>query len=285
MQDVRPDVGYQVGATPENTEDPKCRREPICKELVESILEENRPLESIGPDPKWRFFWRIGDQPTTTKYPALNADPVVPGAFANIWAPTMNRWGHQMHSSVLGISEMSAVGFGLPAKTFVEMARNGPHLLAPTASDLSKYGAAGTILAGFHYDLNFLTIHGKSRFPGLHIWPRNAGRKVPVKVPDGCLLVQAGKQMEYLTGGTVMAGYHEVVVTEKTVEVIEQRKREHPERPLWRISSTFFLHIASDEVLRPLEPVFGDGQGTEKYPRKDCGILVREELGLIDLVK
>ena len=45
------------------------------------------------------------------------------------------------------------------------------------------------VFAGYHYDLNFLTIHGKARFPGLHVWLRD-GRRVPVKVPDGCLLLQ-----------------------------------------------------------------------------------------------
>lgn len=34
--------------------------------------------------------------------------------------------------------------------------------------------------------------------------------QVQVRVPNGCLLVQAGKQMEYLTGGRVLAGFHEV---------------------------------------------------------------------------
>lgn len=53
----------------------------------------------------------------------------------------------------------------------------------------SVEGAKGTILAGFHYDLNFLTIHGKSRFPGLYIWTRE-GKKTQVVVPDGCLLIQ-----------------------------------------------------------------------------------------------
>lgn len=33
---------------------------------------------------------------------------------------------------------------------------------------------------------------------------------MPVSVPDGCLLVQAGKQLERLTGGHVLAGFHEV---------------------------------------------------------------------------
>ena len=48
----------------------------------------------------------------------------------------------------------------------------GPHLLAPTASDLLKYDE-GTAFASFHYDLNFITIHGKSRYPGLYLWTRD----------------------------------------------------------------------------------------------------------------
>ena len=32
------------------------------------------------------------------------------------------------------------------------------------------------------------------------------GTKMRVSVPDGCLLVQAGMQMEHLTGGEVHAG-------------------------------------------------------------------------------
>ncbi len=63
--------------------------------------------------------------------------------------------------------------------------------------------------AGYHYDLNFLTIHGKSRFPGLFVWLRN-GRRVAVKIPAGCLFIQAGKQLEWLTSGFVKAGMHEV---------------------------------------------------------------------------
>lgn len=70
----------------------------------------------------------------------------------------------------------------------------GPHLLAPTGCDLRRYGKEGTVFAGYHYDLNFLTIHGRSRFPGLNIWLRNE-KKVEVKVPVGCLLIQTGKQV------------------------------------------------------------------------------------------
>lgn len=111
-----------------------------------------------------------------------------------------------------------------------------------------------TILAGFHTDLNFLTIHGRSRYPGLHIWARNTGKRIPVKIPAGKhLLVQAGKQLEHLTGGLIKAGFHEVVVNESTLKVVEQRKRDLPERPLVRISSTLFFHLSSDFLLSPDE--------------------------------
>lgn len=127
-----------------------------------------------------------------------------------------------------------------------------PHLLAPTASDLTKYGQKDTILAGFHTDLNFLTIHGRSRYPGLHIWARNTGKRIAVQIPEGnYLLVQAGKQLEHATGGLIKAGFHEVVVNGRTLDVIERRKRELPERPLIRISSTFFWHLSSDHDLAP----------------------------------
>lgn len=62
---------------------------------------------------------------------------------------------------------------------------------------------------------------------------------MPVKVPDGCLLVQAGKQLEWFSGGLVKAGYHEVVCTEGTLKAMERISAETPERPLIRISSTF----------------------------------------------
>lgn len=129
-----------------------------------------------------------------------------------------------------------------------------PHLLAPTASDLTKYGTKDTILAGFHTDLNFLTIHGRSRYPGLHIWARNTGRRIAVRIPPGGnhLLVQAGKQLEHMTGGLVKAGYHEVVVNDATVATVEKRKQEFPDRPLVRISSTFFWHLSSDFDLKPV---------------------------------
>ncbi|KAI2607869.1 Clavaminate synthase-like protein [Hypoxylon sp. NC1633] len=268
-RDERPELGYQVGVTLENTEKPKCVVDEPCLRVIEKFAPSERPLDIGGhqPDPKCRFFWRMGEPvPYATQFPGLNAENVVPEApeIRERWTPIMEMWGKSMKSAVSGLAEMVAVGMGLPSETFTDAGRFGPHLLAPTASDLEKYGSEDTILAGFHTDLNFLTIHGRSRYPGLHIWARNTGRRIAVSIPradpsqaGSCLLVQAGKQLEHLTGGLVKAGYHEVVVNASTVNTVVARRRSHPERPLVRISSTFFWHLSSDFDLAPI-PALAD---------------------------
>lgn len=84
----------------------------------------------------------------------------------------MNAWGGMLLESCYTAAEMAALGLGVDKDIFVSKMKQGNHLLAPTGSDLKKYDK-GTVFAGVHYDLNFLTIHGKSRYPGLYIWLRN----------------------------------------------------------------------------------------------------------------
>lgn len=112
-------------------------------------------------DPKARFFHKLGDAPPDTKFERLNAPNVVPKAFEDVWATRMNRWcassnqavlidaealthrGAQMRDSVEGVAEMLAVGLGLPQNAFTHPGKYGSHLLAPTATDLRKYGKLG----------------------------------------------------------------------------------------------------------------------------------------------
>ena len=57
-------------------------------------------------------------------------------------------------------------------------------------------------------------------------------------MPEGHLLLQAGKQFEWLTGGYINCGFHEVIYTDKTEEA---RKKLVGEGGIpWRISSTLF---------------------------------------------
>ncbi|KAJ3758014.1 hypothetical protein EV360DRAFT_83484 [Lentinula raphanica] len=258
QRDERPDLSYQVGVTLENTEKPKCAVDESCLRIIELLEPSQRPLDigAHSPDPKCRFFWKMSQKPPyDTQFPGLNAANVVPQNehIKARWSPTMESWGNSMKQSVENLADMVCIGLGLPSDTFRDAGEYGPHLLAPTASDLVKFGQKDTILAGFHTDLNFLTIHGRSRYPGLNIWARNTGKRLPVKIPPGNhLLVQAGKQLEHITGGLIKAGYHEVVVNDQTLDVIAKRKAQNPERPLIRISSTFFWHLSSDYDLVPL---------------------------------
>jgi isopenicillin N synthase-like dioxygenase len=149
-------------------------------------------------------------------------------------------------------------------------------LLAPTGSDLQK-NPKGSILAGFHYDISFLTIHGKSRFPGLYVWLRN-NQKLAVKIPDGCLLLQSGITFEHITGGYVHAGFHEVVVTESTVQAYEKAK-ESGNIP-WRISSTLFANFRSSAECYPLLGIshLTSEEDKIKYPRRSAYDILMTEI-------
>ncbi|CAH0493464.1 unnamed protein product [Peronospora farinosa] len=275
VEDARPEYHYQVGVTPERKE----RARNHCARAA-TLDKRFAPVSLCPPeaDKKSRFFWRIGERPVNTKFDELNAEPVIPKTFPE-WENVMNMWGGKMLDTVSDLMEMIALGLGLEKDSLKKCIKYGPHLLAPTGSNFNVFNKLNDVLAAYHYDLNLLTIHGKSRFPGLYIWLRD-GTRTAVKVPDGCLLVQAGKQMEYLTGGYVQAGFHEVVVADTTLETIAQRK--NAGKSLWRVSSTLFSHTASDKTLEPLGH-FATPEAVEKYPPILAGDQVLEELSQIEL--
>ncbi|XP_012277611.1 uncharacterized protein LOC105698171 [Orussus abietinus] len=282
MADVHPELNFQVGITPSGAESPLCVADPKCHEIIAELSRnaKNAPLQPSRNDVKWRFLHRIGPRPTKTKFNELNCQPVCPAAIPN-FTKLMDSWGNQLLAAAKTITEMIAVGYGLPKDTITNMMKYGPHLLAPTGSDLSKYNKLNTILAGFHRDIDFLTLHGKSRFPGLDIWLRD-GTKFLVSVPDGCLLVQAGMQLEYLTGGRITAGWHQVTVNEQTLTAIQTAKKAG--RPLWRISSTLFCHIESDVEMRSLIGTEQEKKKeAEKLPPIIAGEFIKRELYKINL--
>merc|ERR1719242_538642 len=130
--------------------------------------------------------------------------PVIPEGFPK-WEGLCNEFGGALLNTSLTIAEGVAIAYGLPRDYFTSKMHKAPHLLAPTGSDLNKYAKKDNVFAGYHSDLNFLTTHGKSNFPGLFIWLRN-GERFPVTMPDGCLLTQAGMQIEHMTAGDIYAG-------------------------------------------------------------------------------
>lgn len=77
----------------------------------------------------------------------------------------MDKWGSLMLSTVSTVAEMIAVGCGLPKNAITDLMHQGPHLLAPTGSDLSRFNTKGTVFAGFHYDFNLLTVSLCTQIP------------------------------------------------------------------------------------------------------------------------
>lgn len=103
-KDERPELSYQVGVTLENTEKPKCAVDEPCLQVIARLDPSERPLDISGhqPDPKCRFFWKMGEVPPyETKFPSLNAPNVAPedeGIRAR-WAPTLEKWGNSMRTA------------------------------------------------------------------------------------------------------------------------------------------------------------------------------------------
>ncbi|KAK2440561.1 hypothetical protein QL285_011959 [Trifolium repens] len=55
-------------------------------------------------------------------------------------------------------------GLGLPKKTFSSLIDMGQHVFFPNGCNLGTLGHNITVLAPYHYNSNFLTIQGRSRF-------------------------------------------------------------------------------------------------------------------------
>lgn len=103
-KDERPELSYQIGVTLENTEKPKCAVDEPCLRVIERLDPAERPLDitAHSPDPKCRFFWRMGEHPPyTSEFPGLNASNIIPSAphINGRWEPVMNQWGTSMKNA------------------------------------------------------------------------------------------------------------------------------------------------------------------------------------------
>jgi isopenicillin N synthase-like dioxygenase len=268
MNDSRPELSYQVGVTPENTEISTCSQDPKCLENLDlSMSNENKPIIHFSTDPKWRYMWNIN----------FNSEKnVIPEAFKDCWQKTMDNWGNNLLDVIIKVTFLLEKGLGLIEGSLVSRLCGGKHLLAPTGVDVLTYNKLNTVYASYHKDISFFTIHGKSRFPGLYVWTRDA-KKIPVKIPDGCLLLQVGEQLEWLTGGFFYSGFHEVICDENTLKALENAQINS--KSTWRVSSTVFSHVDQNKYLEPLiKP-----SNNKQYPKITAGEYLSNELKKIKL--
>ncbi len=282
--DVKCRFFHRVGPRPAATAYPELNASPVTPQVTSPALTFfPTRYPSLGPHPTSRtpqetrtsaepepFVWRRAGP--SEPFPPL---PFLPYGCAQAfpeWAETLDTFGGRLLDVARTVTACVAQGLGLEPRRMARVVEGGPHLLAPTGSDLSKHGALGTVLAGcaplgcsssvlctlgtvlagcaprpsvgvraagggpcngsagvaapsgspcgrspagkppcrstwfclcfldlcflwwaracrYHSDLNLLTLHGQSRFPGLHVWLRDGTRHL-VRVPPGCLIVQ-----------------------------------------------------------------------------------------------
>ena len=255
---VREETMYQMGYTPPLTERPG--RTPERIEIVGKMAPWNRPYSNMDPralnlgDTKVRWFHAPVYRESSPAYAFFNRmDNQAPEGFPE-WMTLSDVWGQALHRTAMTILEMAALGWGSEdAQLFTRMLQHGPHLLAPTGSDLIKYGKPKEVLAGFHNDTGCITVHGKATHPGLRAWKRDL-QVFDVKVPQGCVLAQAGRQFEWLTGGRALRGFHEVVVPDQQELLNEIAEAKRLGQPLFRTATPMFLHVQSDRTVEPIGP-------------------------------
>ncbi|KAG6484416.1 hypothetical protein ZIOFF_052931 [Zingiber officinale] len=110
----------QGGATPEGVEIPRCLVDEDMQAKIKSMPKEVQPAIFSGPDPKWRYTWRIDPRPENTHFKELNPESIIPDGFPD-WKETMDLWGSKMIATIEVVAEMAAIGFGLDKDAFTSL--------------------------------------------------------------------------------------------------------------------------------------------------------------------
>jgi isopenicillin N synthase-like dioxygenase len=249
---AKPELWYQRGWTPPNTE----------QAVVAGGQPDFKECYFIAPTEL--------DEEARISYPELYA--------ANVWPKSAEAFheryvsvGTGIHAVGMELLRGCARALDLPASTFEEATRGGPHVTRllrylPLASDQVDQDV---LWGEEHTDFNLLTLLPGGRFldpqgklcprpddgSGLYLRTRGTteqpeGTFVRGTPPEGCIVAQVGQQLEILTGGTYLATPHVITA---------------PKTPGYsRVSLAHFVHLHSDQVLRPL-PSFRDEETVRAY--------------------
>ncbi len=243
---ARPEVWYQRGWTPPNTE----------KAVVADGQPDFKECYFAAPEPL--------DPVCRVQYPQIYADNVWPEGGENFRDGLLGL-GHELHEVGLRLLRGCAAALGLAPYRFEELVFGAPHVTrALRYLPLGPHQVGTGILWGEeHTDFNLLTLLPGGRFfdptgaacrkpddeSGLYLRTRGTsenpqGRMVPGRAPDGCVVAQVGQQLEILTGGTFLATPHVIKA---------------PKTPGYsRMAVAHFIHAHSMSVLFPLEPFRSD---------------------------
>jgi hypothetical protein len=123
----------QCGATPSGTEVPRCIGDADLQRHMRAYSAANRAMVPLSADVKWRYFWPVLSHAARDEGRVPELERVVPEGMPG-WADVLEKWGCSLLDTVETVSELLALGYGLPEGTFTRLLRNGRHLLAPTGA-------------------------------------------------------------------------------------------------------------------------------------------------------
>lgn len=231
----RPDLWYQRGWTPTNTEKAVVAGgQPDFKECYFAAPVETDPLAQL-------------------QYPEIFADNIWPEGDASFRADYLTL-GRQLHEAGLSLLSGVAASIGLHQRYFDNRLEGAAHVfrllryLPLTAEQV----AAKVLWGEEHTDFNLLTLLPGGSFldpsgtpcerpddaSGLYLRTRE-NVKVRGRAPAGCIVAQVGQQLEILTGGSLLATPHVITA---------------PRTPGYtRVSGAHFLHLHPHQMVFPLE--------------------------------
>ena len=196
-------------------------------------------------------FWHIGRElPAGHRFAAVmspNIWPDVPEGFRDTFLElfsAFDRAGSRLLSAIARYLDLSPDWFD-PA---VEDGNSVLRLLhyPPVTED------APNVRAGAHEDINLITLLLGAEEAGLELLDRD-GRWLPVKPPEGAMVVNVGDMLQRLTNHVLPSTTHRVV--NPPVE-----RRGHS-----RYSMPFFLHPAPDFVIKTLPGCISEDR-PNRYP-------------------
>jgi isopenicillin N synthase-like dioxygenase len=238
---ARPDIWYQRGWTPPNTEQAVAGGgQPDFKECYFAAAQPADPDCAVThPEIYAANVWPDGDDDFRENYLAM---------------------GRSLHAVGLALLRGCASALGMGPAAFTSQIEGAPHVTRalrylPLDADQTSRG----ILWGEeHTDFNLLTLLPGGRFldpegrrcpppdPGSGLYLRTRatadhpeGHMVHGRPPEGCIVAQVGQQLEILTGGTFLATPHVVTA---------------PKTPGYsRLSCAHFVHLHPYRMLFPME--------------------------------
>jgi isopenicillin N synthase-like dioxygenase len=260
IQDTRTDLSYQSGYLPFYSV-----KQPYSTIYSHSNSNTNLPQPCSSNINYEGYSTRISNfniYNKNDKYQSVKSDDITPNN--ENWIKYAIPYENEMFRTINKIAYICAQEFNLPSSFFPNRMLNGPTTLASI-----RYHAIdkkqNDVIKGFDCELSLLTAFGSSSYGGLNVWTRD-GNKISIKIPDGCLLIQAGKQLEYLTGGYIYSGFNEIVVSDDAMY-----------KSNYNVIPIMYAHINNKCTLNVIDK-FNNTKIKTEYPSINKGLWFQQEI-------